>query len=385
MKLTCFQQTLLDLVLADYDMELSEEAPPFRPKQAATIFRKAQRRWHPIPAAIWVAGWVSILLIPALVLGFWITRDRNDPPPIITPTIHPSQTTDPTEITDPTEPTEPATVAVQLPAVKRYYTPDGTLLTTTTYTYDARGLLLTCLLTSHDGTETGQITQYTYDEQGNLLTFHNKSEDGHVDDRRSYRYTYDKAGTLTGFTTPENSYEIRYNRQGQIERILLCLPSGETADALVCEYENGLLRYVYDLRLSHTPLIYSFPYDEQGLPLDWPLWSRTLPEGWEDTVLTRKWENFGEFQLTYTGGVLSNIQDLSDTQEICWNFQLDEYGNTTRIATPAGYYTEYDFISLSLDADWARKQPCRTFHNEVVPFSRYPDNILRLFWQASHI
>lgn len=124
MKLDCFQQVLLEQVLADYE-DLPEEAPSAPPRQAAAIFRRARRRWQPVSTGVRVAGWASILLIPALVLGLWSLRDRHGPPPVTEPT---HQTTAPTEptvteptitdpsVTEPTAPSEPTPVTLKVMA-----------------------------------------------------------------------------------------------------------------------------------------------------------------------------------------------------------------------------------------------------------------------------
>ena len=368
MKLDCFQQVLLEQVLADYE-DLPEEAPSAPPQQAAAIFRRARRRWQPVSTGVRVAGWASILLIPALVLGLWSLRDRHGPPPVTEPT---HQTTAPTEptVTEPTIP-ETETVTVHLLTESRSYEADGTLKQTHTYTYDDRGLLRSYQFDAHDDDAFDLLADYTYDDHGRLLTSHRRHPSV-TGTPQNYLYLYDESGTLTGASILGRRYAFDYDREGRIERASFVTSPEKKTTALIFEYEEDRLRNIYDLRVGSTPVIYSYTYDDRGLPTDLPRWSPTLPGDAVDTMLVREWPDIGTFELTYTDGVRSRIRHLTDSPELEILFELDGAGNTTRITRPSGAYTEYEFLALTLDAEWAKKLPHRDFFNEETSLEYDP-------------
>ena len=359
MGLTCFQQILLDQVLADYGEGASAQEPSPDLRQAAAIFRRAQKRWHPVSIGVRVAGWVSVLLIPALALGFWILRDHREPPPVTEPT---SQTTEPTELTG------PETVDLQLLTEARSYNADGTLYSVTVYTYDDRGLPLTLHTDYTDDKLPDQDIRYTYDDHGYL------QDSGHSG------YTYDGEGRLTGGIVYGIRYQITYDGEGRPERVQAVTGADRLEDMLTFDYEDGQLRYVFDRHNGDPPTVYSFVNDEQGLSTDLPRWSRILPEGYGDLVLTREWGDIGTYELTYTDGVLAQIRHLAASPELEISFRLDEAGNTTWISRPSGESTEYDFRTLTLEADQICRRPRRDFFNEEAPIKCYPDDILRILF-----
>lgn len=371
MKLSCFQQVLLDSILELYGPADQTDIPlpsPVYQHRAAHLFRKTQRRSRIlVRIGATVAACVSVLLILQFVLTLWILRDLHDPPPMTEPTSD-TVATDPT--TAPTEPvpTEPETVTVQLLTEERSYEADGTLLSVTTYTYDHRGLLLTYRTDYTNDPRPDASGSYSYDDHGYQV---NDFLGGH---------TYDEEGRLIAGTANGRRYRMVYGQDGRLERVQMITAMEQLEDALVCEYEGDRLSYVFDLRSGSTPEICSFLYDDDGLPMYFPRWSRTLPEGYGDTVLVRQWPDIGEYELTYTDGVLSKIRHLAEAPSLEDTFELDGSGNTTRITKASGAYKEYSFRAMTLEAAWAQRLPRRDFRNEEAPIKCYPDQILRMIF-----
>lgn len=278
---------------------------------------------------------------------------------------HVNETTPSSTAGSPTPP-EKDTITVLLLTEIRAYNRSGELSSTTIYTYDDRGLLLSEDQTIPSEPDTINRFRYTYNEHGHLTSYTQNRSDLASPIIVEYTYTYNENGTVASFTpcevgkSPSSTEYLEYDEQGRFLKITMDNKEGGRRNYIVCSYnEDGTLAsydtYEYDAFFGNTSepsVIQDFTYDDRGnlTAYQSTIGFQAFQHDYEyddDGNLIREGERW---QYFYTDGILSGIKynPSSGSTEPKRSYSLDDTGHVTKLVYSDGSHVEYQYETREL-------------------------------------
>lgn len=243
---------------------------------------------------------------------------------------------------------EKDTITLNLITEKREYSSDGELSSTTTYTYDERGLLLSLVYDSAGSDLSDESNTYTYNEHGHLISSVISIPEQNILRTGAYEYSYNEDGTVRscfGFFGEGTNLYLEYDAEGRFTKATTTYFTGELWDFILCSYNSKDLLSSVTIQSPESTVKYTFSYDDQD--------RLTKIGGLDDYYCQYNssgkpvWENDRQYTYSESDGVLEKIEH----SYVNHTYTLDELGRVTSVTPEDGMRTEYEYITVELSKE----------------------------------